>query len=219
MAIDGKKGPLATQNRPRGRPKAETDTAQRERIVRIAWALFVERGYGRTTMTDVAAGAHMSLSTIYRFFPGKTELFAAIVAQHRRSMLALPGDYDDLPLVEALLRIFQADIDAEAERQRRALVTMFIVESRQFPELQPIFHDEGPMHSHALLVAWLEEQKNRGRVAFSDSSIAAKMLMDVAFGAPSLKEGPGPQWPGGEDRAVYLRHCFSMLAQGFAPRQ
>lgn len=218
MAIDAKNRPAAAQGRPRGRPRTETDAAQRERILHIAWTLFAERGYGRTAMTDVAAGARMSLSTIYRFFASKTELFAAIVAQHRHTMLALPGDYDDLPLVEALMRIFHADLDVDAEARRRALITMFIAESRQYPELQPIFHDEGPGQSLALLSAWLEDQKIRGRIAVSNSRIAAKMLMDVAFGAPSLKDGPDPQWPGGDDRAVYLRHCFSMLARGIAPR-
>jgi AcrR family transcriptional regulator len=202
----------------RGRPKVASDATHREAVTRAAWTCFLERGYGRTTMGDVAAVAHMSLSTIYRFFPSKTDLFSAVVALHRQSMLALPGAYDDLPLDVALGRIFQIDLDDEARRQREALMTMLLVESRQFPELETLLHEHGPQHAQRLLAEWLERQQRLNRLAVSDAGIAAKMLMDVVFGATSLKSTDAPQWPGGDDRPAYLRHCFSMIAEGLKPR-
>ncbi len=210
-------GHLSTRRR-RGRPKVASDAAQKEAVTRAAWTCLLERGYARTTMGDVAAAAQMSLSTIYRFFPGKTDLFSAVVALHRQSMLALPGDYDDMPLEEALGRIFQIDLDQEATRQRDALMTMLLVESRQFPELSTVFHAEGPQHAHKLLAAWFDRQKARGRLVVPDADVAARMLMDVVFGAMSLKATDAPQWPGGDDRPAYLRRCFAMIAEGMRPR-
>ncbi|MBP1849455.1 TetR/AcrR family transcriptional regulator [Rhizobium halophytocola] len=194
------------------------DHAQRDLIAETAWSLFLESGYGGTAMSDVAAKAHVSLRTIYRLFPGKPELFAAVVAIHRRSMLALPGDYDALPVADALARIFQTDLAPEAERQRDALMTMFIVECRQFPELMPILHKEGPESSRRLLADWLERQRNLGRIGFEDADLVAGMLMDVVFGAVALKTSDFPAWPGGRDRWSYLRSCFRIIVEGLTTR-
>ncbi|MCX8997944.1 TetR/AcrR family transcriptional regulator [Rhizobiaceae bacterium BDR2-2] len=208
----------ATVGRPRGRPKTAPDDTRRKRITAMARNLFLERGYEGTSMGDVASAARVSFSTIYRLFPGKADLFAAVVSLHRHSMVALPGDYDDLPIEDALMRIFRVDIDTDAERERRAVMNMFIAESRRVPELEPILTRQGPAETHALLSAWLERQQACGRIDIADSAIAARMLMDVAFGAPVLKDGWGHQWPGDADRSHYLRHCFSMLAAGLRPR-
>jgi AcrR family transcriptional regulator len=195
-----------------------SDEAQRNAITRVAWDLFLKQGFARTAMAEVAAATHMSLSTIYRFFPGKNELFAAVVSLHRESMLALPGNYDDMPLVDALLHIFQIDIDPVADQQRHALMTMFIAESHRIPELAPILMQQGPLQAHALLVEWLDRQQVNGRIGTISSDITAKMLMDIAFGAPGLKDGTGPQWPGGDNRLTYLRQCFTTLIEGLRPR-
>ncbi len=206
--------PVPPGKRGRGRPKGASDDEQRGVIANAAWRLFVDKGYGGTTMQDVAAACGMSKRTVYRLFPGKTELFAAVVALHRTTMIALPGDYDDLPLEEALARIFVIDADQETERSRAGLMSVFMSESRQFPELRPLVHQFGGEPSRRLLVEWLERQSRLGRIALPDAGVAARMLMDVVFGAVSLKDPSGPSWPGGPDRPAYLRACFAMIIGG-----
>ncbi|WP_075289382.1 TetR/AcrR family transcriptional regulator [Pararhizobium arenae] len=204
--------------RPRGRPKTVADAEQRDTVIQVAGELFLKRGYGRTMMSEVAAQAGMSLSTIYRLFPSKTDLFAALVCQHRRSMLALPGDYDAYSLVDALMMIFQIEIDHEADQERHALMSMFIAESQRRPELAPILFEQGPLQAHGLLAEWLEHQANLKRVRFSDSSVLSRMLMDIVFGAAALKDDKVPNWPGNSDRANYLRACFTIVTEGLKPR-
>jgi len=211
-------GPASPRPR-RGRPKVADDQEQQRLIVEAATALFLAKGYGKTSMTGIASEARMSLSTIYRFFPGKADLFAAVVASHRETMLALPGDYDGLPLDEALARIFHVNLDAGADRKREALMTMFLNATRQFPELMPILHTHGPEQSHQLLAGWLQRQHDLGFAKVDDAGTAAMMIMDTAFGAVAHKAPDAPHWPGRQDRALYLRRCFRMLARGLAPRE
>lgn len=204
--------------RGRGRPKVVPDTVQRDIILAAAWRLLLDAGYGGTTMNDVVAACRVSKRTVYRLFPGKIDLFAAVVDLHRRSMLALPGEYDALPIDAALEAIFQIDIEEEADRARMALMTLFVVEGRQFPELGRIVREHGGDRSHELLVEWLERQRTLGRIEFGDAAIVAKMLMDISFGAPLLKGGDGPEWPGGNDRKAYLRGCIATIVNGLRPR-
>lgn len=204
--------------RGRGRPKVMTDAEQGRLILAAARGVYLERGFAGTTMEDVAAVCHVSKRTLYRLFSSKTDLFAAMVDAHAQTMLALPGVYDDLPLVDALEAIFRLDIDAEAERERLALLRLFMIDARQFPELGALLRERGGDRSMALLSGWLERQRQNGRIDIDDAAIGAKMLMDMIFGAIILKSGREPEWPGGGDRRTYLRRCIRVFINGVRPR-
>ncbi|MEU4578542.1 MULTISPECIES: TetR/AcrR family transcriptional regulator [Nonomuraea] len=66
--------------RPAGRPRSqEADAA----ILAAALDLLIERGAGETSIERVAQQAGVTRATVYRRFPGKTELLVrAIVAAH-----------------------------------------------------------------------------------------------------------------------------------------
>lgn len=50
----------------------------RERIVTEALEVFLEKGYGNSSMRDLAQRVGTSVSNIYHYFPNKQELFRAI---------------------------------------------------------------------------------------------------------------------------------------------
>ncbi|CAM5761978.1 TetR family transcriptional regulator [Labrys miyagiensis] len=209
----------AAQPRGRGRPKLMSDAEQASSIARRARDLFLEKGYARTTMEDVVARCRISKSTLYRLFPNKTELFGAVIDDHRQEMLALAGNYDDLPVDEALARIFRIEIDDEANHERMALIRFVVVEAREFPELRDLLHERGADRSRQELAGWLEAEKAKGRIAIPDSDHAAKALMDLMFGALVMKPPGNPEWPDRQQRIRYLRNCIDMFTQGILPRR
>src|SRR5579862_1368800 len=118
-----------SEPRRRGRPKVMSDANQAQDIARRAKSLFLANGYAKTSMDDVVKHCRISKSTLYRLFTNKRELFAAIIDDNRLDMLGLPGDYDDLPIAEALVRIFRVDIDERANEERLRLIRFAIVEA------------------------------------------------------------------------------------------
>lgn len=204
--------------RGKGRPKGVADRELAARIVAITCDVFLAHGYRGVKMARIAEAAHVSLSTVYRLFPNKIALFAAMIDEHRQSMVALPGRYDDLPVAEALERIFRVDLDEEAEHWRAALVERVIADMQQHPELHTVFIDSGPEHSHRLVAEWLAAQAAAGRIVVSDAGVAARMLMDVAFGPAARQSSGGPGWRSAAERTAYLRACFGMIAAGLVPR-
>src|SRR5205807_9425082 len=58
----------------------------RRRIVQAARILFAEQGYDNTTMEQIGRRAGLSRARVYRLFPGRRELFEAIIAQDARSL-------------------------------------------------------------------------------------------------------------------------------------
>lgn len=204
--------------RPRGRPKVMSDAAQRALIVADATKLLIGNGYGRTTTDDVAAHCRISKQTLYRHFPGKHALIAAIVDSHRQSMLALPGDYGDLPLDQALEKIFKIDIEPRADRERFAFIRLAELEAPRYPELKRQLDRHGRDRSHEELSRWLADQSRRGLIAIDDADSAARILMDMIFGV-FIFRGEGPfKRPGPQKRVAHIRRCVSIFLGGVVPR-
>ena len=61
---------------PRGRPPT---AGLREIILRTAETIFTQRDFHEVLMDDVAHAANVSKGTLYRYFPGKSELYLAVM--------------------------------------------------------------------------------------------------------------------------------------------
>jgi hypothetical protein len=56
---------------------------------------FAREGFHRTTMQDIVAQTGLSAGAIYRYFPAKEDIVAAIAAEHRAARrLGSPGQPD-----------------------------------------------------------------------------------------------------------------------------
>ena len=71
---------------PRPARKRIAPDARRELIEAAAARLFAERGYGGTTLDDIASHAHVTKPMVYRHFESKKALYLALLARHRDDM-------------------------------------------------------------------------------------------------------------------------------------
>lgn len=205
---------LAVRRAP-GRPKSRSDEAERERITAGALELFLASGYGGTTMDAVAARCGVSKRTLYRLFPAKTDLFRAMVADNRRSMLALPRTRVDEPLDQALAAIFRLDIGAEQDQGRMAFILLAVAEAERFPEIGEALRLEGADASRRMLASWLETQQQAGRLRPFPPEAAARMLMDMIFSVQA-RRFPGDRELDRAERIAHARQCIDLFLNGLA---
>lgn len=201
--------------RQRGRPKQRSDEEEQQRIIAVACELFLDVGYGRTTMDAVAARCGISKKTLYRLFPAKTELFGAMVADNRRTMLALPRPDDDMPVAEALAAIFRLDVDETENGKRLAFVRLAMADSDRYPEIGEAITLEGAEPARRLLAAWLARQQERGALRAFPPEAAARMLMDMVFGV-LVKRFPGDDLLTRDDRFAHAQRCIDVFLNGLA---
>ncbi len=213
--IDNYGDAMAATPRLRGRPKQRPDAEERQRIAAAACDLFLDLGYGATTMDAVAARCGVSKKTLYRLFPAKTDLFRAMIADHRKSMLALPRADDDLPLDEALADIFRLDIGEVENRERLAFIRLAIADADRFPEIGEAITKEGAAPARQLLADWLDRQQQRGTLRSFPPGTAARMLMDMVFSV-LVKRFPGDDLMTREDRIAHARQCIDVFLRGVA---
>ncbi len=73
---------------------------RRDAVVRAASEVFLRYGYSRTTMVELANAAHLSRPTLYEVFPGKDEIFGAVI--HNLSESTLDRYREALPRLPTL---------------------------------------------------------------------------------------------------------------------
>lgn len=89
----------------------------RRRILQAAHDLFIAKGYGQTTVSDVAAAAGVAVETVYAAFKNKPALL------HRAWDVAVGGDDDDILFHERpALRAVLAEPDLPTRLAKHAVV-------------------------------------------------------------------------------------------------
>lgn len=89
-------GSKARRKYDNSRRRADAEARQRS-IIEAATALFVEQGFGATSIDQIAVAADVSAQTIYKTYGSKAAvLFRAIE-------FAVAGDFDEIPMTERVL--------------------------------------------------------------------------------------------------------------------
>jgi len=156
-----------------GRRSQQRSAATRERLLDAAAEAFIERGYERTTVADIARRASVTVGAIYGNYRGKSEILLKVI----RSRLKLQND-----AVEAFVKTtpdvnqaFVALTRGRNERGRpetRALLLEAFAAARRDPNVRAVVAE--------LML---------GMVRFMTSQIRAaqeKGLIDAKVHAPSL---------------------------------
>lgn len=198
----------------RGRPKTLPDENQRQVIIKGARQLFLEHGYGATKTEEIAARCKISKQTLYRLFPGKASMFAAVVEANRPQWLELPVP-EDLPLQTALERIFRIDISEAEDQERLQFIGMTLAEGRHHPELHEITKTCGTGRAHATLAEWMQRQADLGRINLAEDALkTARMICDMVFGALLMKTLGEVGWPSCEARRTHIRAAIRVFLHG-----
>ena len=80
MTSSGDQGTAIDGESPRlGRPRADQVGQAEERILKAAEQFFLQQGYARTTLEQIAASARIGNTTLYKRYRNKEELFTAVL--------------------------------------------------------------------------------------------------------------------------------------------
>jgi len=126
-----------------GRPSREASALLGDRILGVAEELFLDLGYGETSIEQIAKRARVSKRTFYHRFPDKAALFGAVV--HRIVDRLRPPDVAGLfvggSVEEILARLARAIFGVALNPQALALHRVILAESGRFPELASVVAD------------------------------------------------------------------------------
>jgi TetR/AcrR family transcriptional repressor of mexJK operon len=178
-------GERTEQPRRRGRPPGSSG----DELLETARQEFLAHGYAGTTMDALAGRARISKNSLYREYPSKERLFAAVVADWvRRGRDAMRPHLD--ALVEAddvrsglqhFARVLQAAVLSPAVLRIRTLIS---AEAARFPEVAAGYVTdswEANLRAFGDTLAVLME---RGSIGRGDPALAAEQFTWLVLAAP-----------------------------------
>jgi AcrR family transcriptional regulator len=166
-----------TPGQPKWRRRKE---ARPNEIVEAALNVFAEKGFAAARLDDIAAQAGVSKGALYLYFETKQDLFRAVVRQ------AISPNLDqveaavtaaDIPF-SLLVRGFYARMLSMLTTTRiGAVAKMVIGESRNFPDLAQVWHDELVSRAVALMSGVIVRAQAKGEVRPGDPRLHAFSLV------------------------------------------
>lgn len=183
---------------------------RRQQILAAARTLFAERGFDATTTRDLAAAADINDALIYRYFPDKQAILAALVDEAIAVFQAMPKppDQASLPLDQLLELIGTGFV--HTVRANLDLVTILVGERRalagdtRFAE----FVDDSATRLGRLIDAMAGERGDGPGYLTARSyfgALIAFVLMQDHLGMTSIRPVDTPE---------YIRHLAQLTARG-----
>src|SRR3954469_17483804 len=114
-------------------------------IISAAMDEFVEKGFAATKLTDVAKRAGVAKGTLFRYFETKEQLFHAVVKHALTANLSAieqAAVVFDGSLSELIPMLLNRAAGRMGDSRFPAILRMVLSESRAFPNLARIWHDE-----------------------------------------------------------------------------
>ncbi len=179
----------AARGRPGGRPSRQQAARLKDKILDVATALFLEQGFGGTSIEAVAARARISKRTFYHRFADKGELFQAVV----RRLIArwLPAFDARLfkpgPLDQVLRRTARQMLSLALSPDALALYRVVLSEAERFPELAQVMTDSGARKGAEHIAELLAREARAGRLRIADARFAAEQFMSMVLAVPQRR--------------------------------
>lgn len=162
---------------------AGSDRSGRKRCQIIAGAteVFLASGFEGASVDDIARTAGVSKATLYRYFPDKSALFAAVLSQecaeHARHLPEITRG--DRPLDALLFDLAKGYIAFVVKPYAQRIYRIAVAESERFPHIGQSFYASGHDRNRRRLAPILAAAAARGELTVPDPDLAAHVFFQI----------------------------------------
>jgi TetR/AcrR family transcriptional regulator, mexJK operon transcriptional repressor len=204
-----------------GRPTRLEAAVLGDKILDVATALFLSRGFGATSIEAVAGRARISKRTFYHRFRDKGELYRAVVRRLLQHWLPeLEAAFDVPARLDVLLeRLAKQMLSVALTSEALALRRLLLAEAERFPELVEIAIEQGATRAIERIAALLEEERRAGRITLDDCRFAAMQFQEMVLSVP-LRRAMGFGAPLSEEECgAWAKKCAALFVDGCHPER
>ena len=157
---------------------------RREAMLCAAHALFVERGFENTTLSQIVGRSGGSLATLYELFENKPGMLRALV---RERCLGIQSELDAAiaegrPYRNAIRAIAEEMLDRFLDPDYIGLFRVVVAQCAGHPDLGQQIYDSGPAVCQAKTGQYFATQIAAGTLAPGDPLEIAKMFFQMVCG-------------------------------------
>jgi AcrR family transcriptional regulator len=201
-----------TKMQPRG-------VIRRQAMLEAAKALFLEKGFENTSLSDIVERSKGSRSTLYELFGNKEGLLRAMVEESTTQVWeamdwaeALPEATDEA-LVELGMRFAKIALSSDS----MAIYRIVVAEGHRMPEIARFFFLSGPQVFHQRLTDIFRKAQEDGRFKTGDPEMMAAAFASTALGDLHFRRALAvmPEMPD-DDIARFVRTMVRTFLYGVA---
>jgi TetR/AcrR family transcriptional regulator, mexJK operon transcriptional repressor len=160
---------------------------KREKIVRSAAKLFLERGYDSVSINEIIAVVGGSKETIYSNFGSKAKLFEAVVEQLCSDVTIRIDTRPIGSLQEQATRIAHSFVSIVLTPQIISFHRLVTSIGREFPAAGRLFYQTGPETVYRIFAEWIAQHQKSGNIrADQDPRRLAILFHDMLIGEQIL---------------------------------
>lgn len=168
---------VSTESRPAARPARLPREERRRQLLQAAHEVFVANGYHGAAMDEIAETAKVSKPVLYQHFPGKRELYLALLDHHLASlnamlMAALNSTSDNKLRVHATMDAYFRFIAQESQAHR----LVFESDLNNDPDVSGRLEDFNARLASAIAAVIAEETK----LSETESTLLGRSLAGMA---------------------------------------
>jgi len=190
-------------------------TARPAEIIEAALSVFAETGFAAARLDEIARRAGVSKGALYLYFETKEDLFRAAirgaVTPNLEGIRAVAEAFDG-PFAQLAPMILARAAHAMSDGRLGAVVKMVVAESRNFPDLARIWHDDVVAFMLDMMTGLITRAQARGEVAPGNPrlyafSLAGPLVMAVLYREVFGGDGTDPP----DLRALAAQHARTVL--------
>lgn len=204
-----------------GQPKwRRRSEARPGEIVQAALEVFAEKGFAAARLDDIARQAGVSKGALYLYFETKEDLFRAVVREAvapNLDMVEAMLAQATLPFPDLLRLLFGRLVMVIGASRMGAVAKLVIGESRNFPELARVWHDEVVSRALTAIAAAIAAAQARGEVRPGDPRFHAFSIMGPILTGVIWRETFTPVGAPAIDLEALVRQHAETVIAGLTP--
>ncbi len=174
-------------------PRPSRQSQRLAAILAAGEEVFLEKGYERASLDDVARQANASKATIYAHFGNKLGLFRAIL-ETRLGQVRAPlnaGEAAHEPVGEVLTKFGRGFLHTLLSPVPLKFYRLMVSQGSNFPDLAKLWFAEGPSTNISMLAAFLRHRAELGELDITAPETVAEFFLMSLRGTLHLQAAAG----------------------------
>ncbi len=198
-------------------PRRTKSEEKRQQILSAASELFLNSGFDRVSMDQVALKSGVSKQTVYSHFGSKEDLFSATIS-HRCADDKLTNDLFDInrPIHDILQGLAKHFTTLVMSKEAISIFRVCIADAPQRADVAKLFLEAGPQRLTQLFTDYLTKQNQLGKLHIDNPHFAAQQfLFMIKAEAYLLRALEQPDDHNIEQLSDYLDSCIAMFEKSY----